>query len=424
MPYELFLAFRYLHSRRRPRLARVTVLAALGGVMLGVAALIVALAIATGFRDEMRERILRGASHITLSRANGQAIADYQKVIASVGAVPGVAGAFATSYDGALLSGEKGWAYAVLRGVDPSSPRAADEIRQTLVEGSIEPLLGNPNQTANASGREAPAAIIGAELAERVGLHVGSIAEIAWASSASDLSDSAARGREFAPVYKRVRVAGIFRSGLYEYDSTWLYLPLETATSFSGQARSAPAISIEVNNIYEAARVAAALRARLGDGFTTIDWQQVNQPLFAALALERRMVALIIALVILIATLNITTTLVLLVAERRREIAILGAMGARRGSITGIFVIEGALIGAAGTLAGGALGLIACALGNHYQIISLPSAVYSINIVPFHAHAADVIVSMLVAFGLSVLATIYPAHAAARLRPAESLRES
>jgi lipoprotein-releasing system permease protein len=438
MPYELFLAFRYLRKRGQPRLARVTVLAALGGVALGVAALIVALAIANGFSDEMRDRILRGTSHITLSRVDGQPIVDCQKMIAGVAAVPGVAGAFATSYDGALLSGPKGAAYTVLRGVDPSSPRALDEIRQTLIEGSLEALSGNPNQTAGTTEHQAPAAIIGAELAERAGLRVDSIAEIDWAGPASDPSNSASRairvatektvdqvtGQEFTTVSRQVRIAGIFRSGLYEYDSTWLYLPLATATSLSGQAHPAPAISIEVKNIYEAPRVAAALRSRLGDEFSTIDWQQANQPLFAALGLERRVVALIIALVILIATLNIATALVLLVADRRREIAILGAMGARRRSITGIFLIEGALIGAAGTLAGSVLGLIACALGNHYQIVSLPSAVYSITAVPFHARATDVGISMLAAFGLSVLATIYPAFAAARLRPAESLRES
>jgi lipoprotein-releasing system permease protein len=326
-----------------------------------------------------------------------------------------------------------------MRGVDPDSARALDELRQMLFAGSVEALSLSRNQRSRTEPLEAPPAIVGAELADRLGLQVGSIAEIAWANLASDPSNSPPKvirvgrqkifdlvtGREARPVSTRqVRIVGVFRSGLYEYDSTWLYLPLETVTSFSGSAHSAQAISVEVTNIYDAARVAATLRARLGDEFTTIDWQQANQPLFAALALERRMVALVIALIILIATLNITTTLVLLVAERRREIAILAAMGARRGSITGIFLIEGAIIGAAGTVAGSALGLFACALGNHYQIISLPSAVYSINAVPFHAQALDVIVSMLVAFGLSVLATIYPARAAARLRPAESLHES
>jgi lipoprotein-releasing system permease protein len=225
-------------------------------------------------------------------------------------------------------------------------------------------------------------------------------------------------------VTRRLHVVGIFRSGLFEYDSTWIYIPLETATAFSGGTRAASVISVQVRNADDVKRIAEKVRASLGSGYTTIDWQQANQPLFTALALERRMGLFIIGLIIAIAALNITTMLILVVVERRRDIAILRALGARPGGITVLFMIEGAVIGAAGALAGVLLGLFACAVGNHYKLVSLPADVYSISNVPLNAKASEIIVAALIAFLLSVLATIYPARSAGRFRPVETLRDS
>jgi lipoprotein-releasing system permease protein len=227
-----------------------------------------------------------------------------------------------------------------------------------------------------------------------------------------------------APRYRRVRVAGIFRSGLYEYDATWVYISLYVASEFSREQKpSATAISLEVADIYNVGEVAARVRERAGQDFTTLDWQEANRPLFAALALERRMGLFVIAIIILLAALNITTTLVLVVAERRADIAILSAMGAQTRSIMLLFILEGAMIGAIGAALGIALGLFASLVGNRYRLVSLPADVYSISSVPFHTRAQDVLLAALVAFILSLLATIYPARAAARLRPAEALRD-
>ena len=446
MPYELFLALRYLRARRPRRLARVTALAAILGIAFGVAALISALALSNGFRDEMRDKILSGTAHITLMRRDAVAMTDWRAILKRISETEGVADATPTTYDGALLSSTNGSSYAVLRGLDRDSTRAVAEVRRTLVAGTIEPLLYEPspfepdNDSSQAQPEDEkrvgkddspitsfdkipseaamPNALLGVELAARTNLHVGDTATII--SGEATLTPLG-----LAPRYRRVRVAGIFKSGLYEYDATWVYLSLDTTASIAGApAPAASIISIEVTDIYAVEKVAARLREQLGAAYTTITWQEANRPLFAALALERRMGLFIIALIILIATLNITTTLILLVVERRSDIAILSAMGARARSIMLVFIIEGALIGIIGASLGIALGLAACFVGDRYKLVSLPADIYSISNVPFHTRATDVALAATVALVLSLLATVYPARAAARLRPAEALRDS
>jgi lipoprotein-releasing system permease protein len=199
---------------------------------------------------------------------------------------------------------------------------------------------------------------------------------------------------------------------------------LNEAAHLSGIPGSASVISIQVSDIYNTSRVASDVRTMMGKDYATLDWQEANRPLFAALTLERRVVLLIISLITLIAALNITTTLMLLVGEKRADIAILTAMGARRASIMTVFVIEGAVVGLLGTIIGALLGIAACAIGNRYRLVSLPAEVYSLNNIPFHLRAGDIALAVVVAFGLSLIATIYPASAAARMRPVEALRES
>ena len=412
MPYELFLAFRYFRSRRRRRLARVTALLAIIGITFGVSSLIVALALANGFRDEMRDKILRGTAHITIMRADGQPLPDYREVIEQARQVPGLIAASPTTYEGAVVSGPNASAYAVLRGIDNTAAPARLELQRTLVAGSADSLF----EAAVAENNEPrlPNVVLGSELAKRTGLQLNDVAEIIPASA------SLVRR---APIYRHVRVAGIFRSGLFEYDSTWIYLSFDRAAIFAGPDRPASLISATVENPDDVKAVAAKLRAALGRNYTTIDWQEANVQLFTALALERRVGMIVIALIILVAALNITTSLVLVVVERRSDIAILRTMGATGKSIMAIFVIEGGLIGVIGAVLGMALGQAACFAGNHFQLVRLPPAVYSIGSVPFNSQLRDVLLAGLVALLLSLLATIYPAHAAARVRPVESLRE-
>ncbi|MCA1556575.1 MAG: FtsX-like permease family protein, partial [Acidobacteria bacterium] len=342
-------------------------------------------------------------------------------------------------------------AYTIVRGVEQTSERSVAEIRGTLVEGRVEPLFeatqedssrertdvevrreaeGTPKSGAESGSLlgalveedDAPPApiIIGAELATRTGLQ--RVGDEGWLVTGERTPEPPG----FAPRARRVRVAGVFRSGLYEYDSAWIYVSLANASELEGAAAatdsSASLISIETADIYQTSETARRVRDALGANFKTVDWQEANAPLFAALQLERRTVALIIALIMFVAALNITTTLVLVVVERRADIAILGAMGARARSIMLIFMCEGAIIGAMGAGLGVALGLAACFLGEHFKLVRLPADVYSLSSIPFHPHARDVLAAALIAFFVSLLATIYPARAAARLRPAEALR--
>jgi lipoprotein-releasing system permease protein len=398
MPYEVFLAFRYLRSRRKRRLARATSIAAVLGICMGVAALIVAFALSNGFRDEMRDKILQGTAHMSVVRQDGRPIENYAELARRLREVNGVVSATATTYDGALARGSKGSGYAVLRGVETDA-----QLSRWMKEGSVEQLfLDEP----------IPNAVVGSDLANRIGVSVGDVFQIL---PANEQAGTATR---------RLRVAGIFRSGLFEYDSTWIYVAFDTASILAGDNHAASVMSVQVSDADKVKQVAANVAKIFGNGYTIVDWQQANQPLFSALALERRMGLFIIGLIIAIATLNITTMLILVVVERRRDIAILGALGATRAGVMLVFIIEGAVVGAVGALAGMVLGFALCLIGNHYKLVSLPADVYSISNVPLTPRPTEMVVAALVAFVLSVLATIYPARAASRLRPVEALRDS
>lgn len=409
MPFELFLAIRYLRSRRKRRLARVTALIAIVGISIGVAALIVALALANGFRDEMREKILAGTAHVSVMRTDAQPMTDYREIAERIKKLPGVTAASGTTYGGVVIVGPRGSTYAVLRGIDKESQEAIAEIRSSLTQGSLDRIFEYESGT-----RIRPRVILGQELARRTGLEVGDVGDII-----------SAQGNLAAPNTTRrlISVAGIFQTGLFEYDSTWIYLSLENVAQDWTQP-DASVISVQLADIYQAGPIAATIRRTLGSAYVTVDWQEANRPLFSALALERRMGLFIIALIIFIAALNITTTLILVVVERRRDIGILSAMGASSKSIMGIFMIEGAIIGVLGAVVGVVLGGFACFIGNRYRLVSLPADVYSISNVPFNPQIGDVMLAAVVAFLLSFVATLYPARAASRVRPVEMLRDT
>jgi lipoprotein-releasing system permease protein len=406
MPYEVFLAFRYLRSRHKRRLARATSLAAILGICMGVAALIVAFALSNGFRDEMRSKILQGTAHLSVIRSDGRAIDNHAELANRLKQVAGVTSASATTYDGAIARGPKGSGYAVIRGIENNSGQLT-QVNPWLKEGSFGPLF-----EPTAAGQQVPQVIMGAELAARIGVAVGDGFQLIPAAEFAD-------GRVW-----RLRVAGIFRSGLFEYDSTWIYVNFDTASALAGKNHAASVMSIQVDDADNVKQVAANAAAVLGNGYTFVDWQQANQPLFAALALERRMGLFIIGLIIAIATLNITTMLILVVVERRRDIAILRALGATRTGVMLLFIIEGAVVGAIGAIAGVLIGFVGCLIGNYFKVVSLPADVYSISNVPLIPKLSEVLVAALIAFALSVMATIYPARAASRMRPVEALRDS
>lgn len=427
--FEFFLALRYLRSRRRRRLTRLSVAAAVVGVAAGVAALVVALALANGFRDEVRDKILRGTAHVTAARRGGQLLTDWRADAARLRGVAGVSSVSATTYDGALLIVDGGAAvlsppaayYAVLRGIDVDDADAVAELRRVTVAGDASRLASSGG---GADEDDEIFVTLGANLAERARLRVGAYASILTANAAlGEIGDASAEEKTKEDRRRRVRVGGIFRTGLYEYDATWIYVSLPGAARLTGAPLAASALSVGVADPDRVGEVAARVGERLGEQFSVVDWREANRPLFAALTLERRVILAIIALIVGVAALNITTSLSLLVNERRGDIAILVALGARPASVTLIFLLEGAIIGAIGAASGVALAALAAYLGNRYQLISLPADVYSISAVPFHIEWREAITAALAAFALSVAATIYPARLAARVRPAEALRD-
>jgi lipoprotein-releasing system permease protein len=432
MPYELFLALRYLRVRRGRRVARWTALAAVVGIACGVAALIVALALANGFRDELRDKILRGTAHVTLSRERGT-LEDARAAAVRARRVEGVADASPTTYEGALLTGPGGSTYALLRGVDNGSTRAFATLKGSLAAGSLDTLFKTPRLSRGTQpgtredlyegeppdadpNRSVYPVVLGEELAERTGLT--KVGDEGWLVTGIHTQEPGS----FIPISEPVRVVGIFRSGLYEYDSTWAYMSLENVSRVVEGRLTSAVVSVEARDLYASRDVAGRLRAELGGAWDAADWGETNRALFDALALERRTVALIIMLITIVAALNITTTLALVVVERRADIAVLVALGARARSVTLVFMLEGAIVGALGALAGVALGLAACFAADRFGLVRLPADVYSLDSVPLHPHAWDVLLPALAAFAVSLLATLYPARQAARVRPAEVLR--
>ncbi len=436
LPYEIFLALRYLRSGKRRRVARVTAFAAVLGIACGVAALIVATATANGFRGELQDKILRGTAHLTLTTQGAAGISDWQNVVARVRSVEGVRDARPTTYTGALIVAGGGHAtYTILRGVAPNDNSTMEELRRTLIAGTSGTLSA---EIFSGIGDAMPV-VIGAELAAQMDLRVGDEAYFIAASSASpnignqtsvgNQSDALPYALPFATRTQAARIIGIFSAGLHEYDAAWIYAPLNSAARLDGDADGAPSIiSVELDDLDDAPRLAALIRAAAEEaspvGFDIVTWQKANAGLFAALELERRTVAFIITLITFIATLNILTTLTLLIVERRSHIAILRAMGARTASIMLIFIIEGSLLGATGAGFGAGLGLVSCWTANRFRLVSLPADVYSIAYIPLTPRFTDVLLAVGIAFIVSLLATLYPAHAAARVRPSQAMKEN
>jgi lipoprotein-releasing system permease protein len=391
--YELKLAWKYARARRKS-LARFTALVAIVGIAAGVAALIVAQSLSRGFSGEMREKILANTAHIIIFRRDGAEISGWENLKANIIKFENVQSVEATVYESALLVGAKTTSYAVLRTVpSPESQVSSQKEKPETWDLGLETIS------------------IGAQLAEKTGLRIGDRAEIILPRE----NDS--------PKTSSAIVKDIFRTGLYDYDSTWIRLAPKDFARLAGQTDFAPTVlNVSLKDVYAAATTAAEIRRSLGEDFKVLDWQEANQPLFAALALERKVSFAIISLIIFIAVLNITTTLALLVNERRFDIAILRTCGARTESLLFIFLFEGLLLGITGIFFGALFGLTACFAANYFKLVSLAAEIYSLSYVPLRPQATDVLLIIFVALALSLLATFYPALRAARIKPLENLR--
>jgi lipoprotein-releasing system permease protein len=427
MQYELFIALRYLRARRRQAAVSVITAIAVAGITLGVAALIIAQALITGFRADVQDKVLQGTAHLNLLKKDGGVVENYRELVERVRSAPGVSEASATIYAQVLLSAQGNQEYAVLKGVDLNSPREAKEVFSTVIEGDPTRLNpAPPNQPTNQppdQSQEEPeekaleGIILGKQLAQSMKLRVNDV--VTAISSQTRLTPVGLQPR---PRYTRFRVAGIFSSGLYEYDAKWAYIALPAAQSVKGSGDAAEMVQVKVADIYAVKEIGERVRAIAGRDFETKDWQELNHPLFAALQLQHRVVYVFFALLIAIAALNIITTLTMMVIEKNRDIAILRAQGSTPRSIRRIFMLQGLVIGLIGAASGLLLGLGLSWLANHYQLISIPADVYAVSHVTLRVESIDCVRVAVLAVIICLLATIYPARTAARLMPVEALR--
>lgn len=407
MGYEFFIALRYLRARRRQTAISVITGIAVAGLALGVAALIVAQAMVTGFRGDLQDRILQGTAHLNLLRDDNRELDDYQKLTLRLREVPGVRAAAATIYAPVLIGLGDRQEQAVIKGVDLDAPAEASEIFATVIEGDPR-RLGEPG--------EAPGVILGRELARILGVGMGD--RVTAVSAQSRLTPLGVQSR---PRYTELRVSGIFASGLYEYDAQWGYVALGTAQEMTGSA-GANVIQMKVTDLDDVEATAARVREVVGAGYVTTTWQELNRPLFAALQLQHRVIVIFFALLIAIAALNIITALTMMVMEKNRDIAILRAQGATPGAIQRIFLLQGLIIGLVGSGLGLGLGLLLCQLANRFHLISLPAEIYAVSSITLDARWQDSSWIVLLTLTISLLATLYPSRAASRLTPVEALR--
>ncbi|MBC7796370.1 MAG: ABC transporter permease [Pyrinomonadaceae bacterium] len=415
---NLKLALRYLRGSRRGVLARLTTIFAVVGIAFGVAAIIFANALANGFRQEMQDKILANTAHVTVFDNDESSISDWRELTSKLENIPNVKSAKAATFDSALIIGKNGSGYGVLKAVQSPKSKVQSSLKSKVQSPkskvqSLESEVGNPK-----SEIRSPKYVVevGAVLAEKLGLRVGDFAEIV--SGDGDFGDGG-----FAPVSSEVEISGVFQTGLYEYDSTWIRVSLEDAARLTGKSQiTASAIAVEVSDIYESEKVADAIRDVLGERYKVLDWHEANRPLFAALVLERRIANLIIALIIIIAALNITVTMVLVVSERRFDIAVLKTCGATRRRILMIFLIEGAILGFVGIAFGVVFGVGACLVCNQFDLINLPSDVYSIGQITLRPRFDEVLLTSTATFLISLIATAFPARTASNMRPLENLK--
>jgi lipoprotein-releasing system permease protein len=379
------------------------------GVVVGVMALMVALGLMTGLQREIRSKILGATAHISIFRSGNEPFDNYRDVVTKVRKVPRVLGAAPTVYGKGLMMTAGGSAVATLKGVVPAQERTVTDLASQVEEGQLDAL----DHVAEGS---LPPVLLGRDLASTLGVGVGDVVSVT--SPNGRLSPYG-----MVPSIKKFRVAGTVHSGLYEFDAQWAYIPLAVAQRlFTEGSDSASLVEVRIDDIYAVKEVAPHIVASLGEGHLTTDWIMMNQSLFSALWLEKIAIGITIGLIVMVAALNIVATLILLVMEKHKDIAILVSMGASRGAITRIFMLQGTVIGAVGTMTGAVLGWGLCRFLDHYKLIRVPVDVYQISYVPFTLLPWDAATVIVGAVLICFLATIHPARGASRLDPAEALR--
>jgi lipoprotein-releasing system permease protein len=406
MRFEWFVARRYLRSPYRPAVLRLVTLFSEIGVAAGVATLVIALSMNTGFRETLQDRLLGVTAHVSLTRPGSGGISRYQELGTRLAALPGVRSVTPAVYQTVLLSFGGDARGMVVKGIDAERERQSDEALQRIVAGKLD-------FAADADGIEA--VLVGKQLASE------------WKVAPGDyVTLTSPQGRltpfGLTPRTRRFRVAGVFDSGFYDYDENWCFVPLSAAQQLAGSGDIVNVLEFRLQNPELAPQVARQAEQIAGAGFSAATWMEENRPLFRALRVEKLVTAIFIGLITFVAGLNILVVLSMTVTDKARDIAVLMSMGARRAQIRTIFLWQGVTIGATGTFVGLAVGYIFAGVAGHYQLIPLDPQVYAVPYVPFHPSVLDGLWIAVVAMSISVGATLLPARAASRLLPVEILR--
>jgi lipoprotein-releasing system permease protein len=420
--FEFFVAARYLRAKRRQAVISVITVISVIGVMAGVASLVIALAINSGFRQDLQNQLLGSQSHITLEKVKNDGIYHWQELMDHLQKQPHVRAAAPTLYDYVLASHGSRAGAALLKGVIPEYENRVSELLNSVKIGSAKPLNPAPPQKPCSANDEScnhvqglPPVVLGKDLAESIGATVGSV--VTMTSPQGELTPFG-----MVPKYARFQVVGIFKSGFYNYDSTWALIRLSDAQQLYGLGNVVSAIQFKIDDLYKAEQVAAEIQKAAGPEYMATNWMDQNRALFRALSLEKLVTFLTIGLIVFVAALNILISLIMMVMEKTKDVAVLMSMGARRRQIRRIFIAQGVLIGLLGTALGLIVGYGIAVAGARYHFIALNPEVYSIDYVPFAPRALDGVLVAAVALLISFVATLYPSWSAARVLPAEALR--
>jgi lipoprotein-releasing system permease protein len=449
MRFELFIASRYLRAKRRQAFVGIITGISVVGVAAGVASLVVAMAITNGFRQDLQERLLGSTSHISLQRIADDGIQNWPALMDRLSKQPHVVAAAPAIFEQVLISRGPRARGAVLKGMIPRYERKVGDLLNSVKEGSAAPLedasnvstspepegsrtnskadksasspqvdaTQSPDSLEGVQQRVAamPPIVLGKDMADNLGATVGSVVMVT--SPQGELTPFG-----MVPKYNRFHVAGIFSSGFFDYDSSWAFVRLSDAQKLFGLGDLISVMEFRVDDIYQAATISRELEDAAGKGFMATNWEEQNKALFHALRLERLVTFITIGLIVFVAALNILISLIMMVMEKTKDIAVLMSMGTRRAQVRNLFIAQGVLIGVIGTAIGLVLGYAISYAGGHYHVLALSPEVYSIDYVPFAPRAIDGVWVALFAVLISFVATLYPSWSAARILPAEALR--
>jgi len=406
MSFEWFVARRYLRSPHRPAILRLITLFSVLGVAAGVATLVIALSMNSGFRETLQDRLLGVTAHVSLTRPGSSAIHNYDQLAEKLQEIPGVKSVTPAIYDTVLLSFAGQARGVVTKGVEVEREEKNDEALQKITSGQLD-------FSPDADGIDG--LLVGKQLADEWKLQPGDFVT---------LTSPQGRLTPFGmiPRSRRFRVAGVFESGFYDYDENWCFVSLPAAQSLAGAGDVVNVLEFRLAKPELALQTAQAAQQSAGAGFSAATWMEENRALFRALKLEKLVTAIFIGLITFVAGLNILVVLSMTVTDKARDIAVLRSMGARREHIRKIFLLQGVAIGATGTFAGLVAGYAFACIAGVYHLIPLDPQIYAVSYVPFHPSFLDGLWIAVAAMGIAILATLFPAREAARLLPVEILR--